>query len=114
MPYVTNAQKEWARWCDLSFAVHRICTADGCDKESALQQLRLAIADGNVKLSWGDRRSRFVDEPIFDTLTPPTNAWWWLNHAKIDLEASAWPDEDGPDTTGLVRDDWCLAPFYAG
>ena len=113
MPYTTNEQKEWARWCDLSFAVHQICVADSCDQASAVQQLRLAIADGNVRLSWADKPLRYVDEPIFDSATPPTNAWWWLHHTEIDLEGTS-PEENCPDRKGLVRDDWCLAPTYLG
>lgn len=113
MPYITNAQKEWARWCDLSSAVHQICTADRCDEASAVQQLQLAIADGNVRVSWADKPMQYVDEPIFDSIMPPTDASWWLNHAKIDLYQQV-PQEDGPDVEGLVRDDWCLAPWYAG
>jgi len=114
MPYITNAQKEWAGWCDLSSAVHQICTADSCNEASAVQQLRLAIADGNVRVSWADRPMHYVDEPVFDSITPPTNRWWWLHYAKIDLDAEAWPDEDGPVRNGLVQDDWCLAPLYLG
>ena len=113
MPYITNAQREAASWCDLRFAVRQICTADNCDQDLALHQLRLAIADGNVRLSWADRPRRYVDEPIFDSISPPTDAWWWLNCAKIDLYEQA-ALEDGPDVEGLVRDDWCLAPRYAG
>ena len=114
MPYVTNAQKEWAQWCDLSSAIHQIRTADNCDEPSAIQQLRLAIADGNLKVKWGDRRKRYVDEPVFDSSDPPVEPEWWVNHAVFNLEDEAWPEGDGPALKGLCRDDWCLAPLYLG
>jgi len=111
MPYVTNAQKEWAHWCDLGFAVRQICTADGCDEATAVQQLRLAIADGNVRVKWGDKSERYSDEPPFDSSEPTTDEWWWIHHAEFDLDETAWHDEYG-ELKGLVKDDWCLAPFY--
>jgi hypothetical protein len=113
MPYIPNAQKERLQWCDLSFAVSWICTADRCDQPSAVQQLCLAIADQNVQVSWADRPRQYIDEPIFDSVTPSSDAWWWLNHAKIDLEQAA-RNEEGPDWNGMVLDDWCLAPLYRG
>lgn len=114
MPYITNAQREALNWRDLSFAVERVCAVDGCDQAAAVQQLRQAIADGNLRVSWADLPARYVEEPIFDSQEPPTSVWWWLKHAKFDLDAIAVPDEDGPELKGLVEDDWCLAPLYLG
>jgi hypothetical protein len=111
MPYITNAQKERLAWRDLEFAIHLIRTADRCDKDRALYQLRLAIADGNVQVSWGDRPRQYVDEPVFDTAVPPADAWWWLEHAEFDLEGRDSSVEDAPDNVGLLKDDWCLAPL---
>ena len=114
MPYITNAQKEWAQWIDLGFAVRQICTADHCDEVGAVQQLRLAIADGNVRVAWADRPEQYVDEPIFDSSEPPSDPRWWIHHAKFDLEAVSFPDDNGPEVTGSVLDDWCIAPLYMG
>ena len=114
MPYVTNAQKEWAGWSDLSSAVDRICAADDCEELAAAGQLRLAIADGNVRTSWADQQKRYVDSPVFDTATPPTNARWWLNQAEFDVRGRAISEEDEPERIGLVKDFWCLAPLYTG
>jgi hypothetical protein len=61
MPYITRAQKEWLNFCDLSFAIHQIRTAENCDETAAMHQLLLAIADGNVRVAWADRPSRGED-----------------------------------------------------
>jgi hypothetical protein len=72
MPYVTRAQREKLKWYDLGFAIERIRAFDNCDESAAVAQLRLAVADESVRLSWGDQPRRYVELPIFDSEIPPT------------------------------------------
>src|SRR5580704_14090020 len=52
MPYVSAAERQRQRWMTLKEALSHIQHVEKLDENAALQQLRLALAEGAVGASW--------------------------------------------------------------
>jgi hypothetical protein len=66
MPYISDAERERARWMTLAEAVAHVEERDRCDRHSALQQLCNALGDRKVRykfedLKWFDMKPEHAD-----------------------------------------------------
>jgi hypothetical protein len=97
MPYVSRAKRERARWMTLHEALAHIATVEGLALETAWDQLRDAIGDGEAAVRWADVSldlstiggGHYVEEDD----VPPSVKWFWK---------SAWVEFEGE---GSVLDD---------
>jgi hypothetical protein len=54
MPYVSNEERERQKWMTLKEAVSHVQHVDACDEETAVKDLRAALADGAVEVRWAN------------------------------------------------------------
>jgi hypothetical protein len=87
MPYYkSRAERERANWRTLPEAVDHVCTTDGCLPEEGYQQIRAALADGQLgPLLWANRQPspRRVGGAAVESDDPPSPHRHWRN-VKID------------------------------
>jgi hypothetical protein len=56
MPYMSEAQRDRAKWLLISELVELVRTAEACSAEDAQRQIRAALADGALwPLKWEPR-----------------------------------------------------------
>jgi hypothetical protein len=87
MPYLSPQERNRQRWMTLRDAILHIRRVDKCDQETALHQLRAALADGEVQARWGSGEiPQFVIPIVPGAVEVP--AWalqkFWLS-VPIDL-----------------------------
>ena len=106
MAYVSNAERERARWMTAAEAIKHIQKAANCGRDEAWIQLSKAIADGKIPNRWADvsfepstgRPGHYVEHYADEDDVPPTSRWFW---------ASAWFRFSGG---GRVLDDPARRP----
>ena len=85
MAYVSNAERERARWMTAAEAIKHIQKAASCGRDEAWIQLSKAIADGVVPTRWADvsfepstgRPGHYVEHYSDEDDVPPTSKWFW-------------------------------------
>jgi hypothetical protein len=103
MPYILKGQREWMT---LREAISHIQHVDGCDEAVALQQLREALADGEIT---GHARTHYQNSAVDEFFEISFRGWrdpqwprdkYWLSvPIKLDqhrVDATAPPDEAEP------------------
>ena len=48
MPYVSEEERERAKWLDLGRLEAHVCTAEGCNQSEAREQIIRALGDGAI------------------------------------------------------------------
>src|SRR5262249_1704727 len=86
MPYISNAEREAARWIDVADLCTAICHGENCREADAGVQLRKALADGAFAFRRGDGRwddgVRWGDGFNYNLSGRTDWGKWWLK-AKI-------------------------------
>jgi hypothetical protein len=94
VPYISDTERERARWMTLAEAIAHIAKHDGCDRRSALKQLRDALGDRKLRIKWDTERLR-LNPYIVYAHRPPESASSWkqarIRGAKVfDPETETW------------------------
>jgi hypothetical protein len=87
VPYVTEAERERAKWMTLGEVVGHVIEHESCTKREALRQIRAAIGDGKLFARWEDERPRHgsPDGIVIAPDRPPRNGEQWR-----DSDEGAW------------------------
>jgi hypothetical protein len=59
LPYKSKATLERERWMTLAQAITHVAKHDGCDRDSALKQLRDAFGDRKLLNKWEDPKPNY-------------------------------------------------------
>jgi hypothetical protein len=89
---MTEAERERERWMTLAEAIAHIAKHDGCDRDSALKQLRGALGDRRLHNKWEDQRPNHACEGMIISPDWPPD------------DASSWQQADIQVDTGKVFD----------
>lgn len=84
MPYQSRAKRERAAWMTLSEAVNHIQSVECTDQAGALNQLRMALGDGDIPTRWAADPPplggySIGDPSPFSSEQVPTDAMYWHN-----------------------------------
>jgi hypothetical protein len=87
----------------LAEAIDWICRCDGCDRRSALKQLRDALGDRKLHIKWDKERIR-LSPYILYAHRPPEDASFW-KQARIRSAKVLDPETENYRTLLILKDD---------
>ena len=103
MPYISDAERERARWMTLTELIAHV-EREGCERSAALKQIRNALSDRKLRIKWEKEPLR-LSRYILYAHQPPEGASFW-QQADIDDDAKVFdPETENRRTLLILKDD---------
>jgi hypothetical protein len=103
MPYISDAERERARWMTLTELIAHV-EREGCDRSAALKQIRNALGDRKLRIKWEKEPLR-LSQYILYAHQPPEGASFW-QQADIGGDAKVLdPETENRRTLLILKDD---------
>lgn len=102
MPYISDAERERARWMTLAELIAHV-KHEGCDRSTALKQIRNALSDRKLRTKWEKEPLRLNPYFVYAHRPPEGDSFWHL--ADIDDDAKVFDPETENRRTLLIRKD---------
>jgi hypothetical protein len=103
MPYISDAERERARWMTLMELIAHV-EREGCERSAALKQIRNALSDRKLRIKWEKEPLR-LSRYILYAHQPPEGASFW-QQADIDDDAKVFdPETENRRTLLILKND---------
>jgi hypothetical protein len=79
MPYLSDAERQRQKWMTFKEAISHIRSAEKCDENTALQQLRHALAEGAVESTWALSEAALGASIVHRVVGMPERQHFWLS-----------------------------------
>jgi hypothetical protein len=107
MTYFSRAERQRQRWMTLKEAASYIQRVDKCDEKAAEQQLRHALAEGNVEASWPlNKKALSISMRHHVVKASDRETFWYsvaISVAEGTISVADTEDDDAPQAEPFLR-----------